>query len=241
MHVEALTLSICGGIQPGKLAPYVQGAIDGGDGADGLLQRIQLLVWPDSLGGLVRPNRYPDIEAKNRAIAAYAWLDELDPSDIGAESTQGDIPFLRFAPDAQRLMGQWRDKLEARLRSNELEATPAFEAHLSKYRSHMPSLALLFHLVALAFGGVPGGVTFGATKLAAVWCEYLEQHANKVYAAELYPGIQAAHLLAMEIQTKAIPDLSRERHLPASLDRINHTSSSFKRRRHPCGCWMGTD
>ena len=105
-------------------------------------------------------------------------------------------------------MDQWRDQLEARLRSNELEATPAFEAHLSKYRSLMPSLALLFHLVVLAAGGVPGGVTFEATKLAAVWCDYLEQHAKKVYAAELYPGIEAAHLLATKIQTKAIPDLS---------------------------------
>ena len=70
----------------------------------------------------------------------------------------------------------------------------------------MPSLALLFHLVALADGGTPGGVTFEATKLAAVWCDYLEQHAKKVYAAELYPGVEAAQRLAAKIQAKAISD-----------------------------------
>ena len=72
----------------------------------------------------------------------------------------------------------------------------------------MPCLALLFHLVALADGCTPGGVSFEAAQLAAVWCDYLEQHAKKVYAAELYPGIEAAHLLATKIQTKAISDRS---------------------------------
>ena len=46
-HVPALTLSLLGGIQPGPLATYVRGAVEGESGADGLLQRFQLMVWPD--------------------------------------------------------------------------------------------------------------------------------------------------------------------------------------------------
>lgn len=40
VHIPALTLSVLGGIQPGKLARYLDEALDGGGGADGLLQRF---------------------------------------------------------------------------------------------------------------------------------------------------------------------------------------------------------
>jgi Protein of unknown function (DUF3987)/Toprim-like len=47
--VEALCLSIVGTIQPGPLHGLVADAAGGGRGADGLLQRFQILVWPDDL------------------------------------------------------------------------------------------------------------------------------------------------------------------------------------------------
>ena len=46
LHVDALCLSIFGGIQPGKLARYVREALEGGFADDGLLQRFQILVYP---------------------------------------------------------------------------------------------------------------------------------------------------------------------------------------------------
>ena len=70
----------------------------------------------------------------------------------------------------------------------------------------MPSLALVFHLVEVVQSGNPGPVTLEAAKLAARWCEYLERHARKVYAAELYPEHTAAHLLAGKIRAGAICD-----------------------------------
>jgi hypothetical protein len=51
---------------------------------------------------------------------------------------------LTFAPDAQALFREWLSQLEARLRGDEL--APVMQAHLAKYRSLMPSLALLFSL-----------------------------------------------------------------------------------------------
>src|SRR3712207_1431233 len=47
LHLSALCLSILGGIQPGPLSTYVYQATQGDKGDDGLLQRFQLLVWPD--------------------------------------------------------------------------------------------------------------------------------------------------------------------------------------------------
>src|SRR3712207_7707258 len=55
IHVPALCLSIFGGIQPGPLMSYVQDAISESEKADGLLQRFQVLVWPDP-----RPYRRSD-------------------------------------------------------------------------------------------------------------------------------------------------------------------------------------
>jgi Protein of unknown function (DUF3987) len=58
--------------------------------------------------------------------------------------------------------------LELRLRQN--HEHPAIEAHLAKYRSLIPSLALLIHL---ADGGQnPVGVE--AIERACAWGEYLE-------------------------------------------------------------------
>ena len=208
VHVDALTISICGGIQPGKLMSYIDEAIDGNAGADGLLQRLQLIVWPDGWGEWAKPESWPDPDAKNRAFEIFRYLDRLDASAVGAESTDGDgaIPCLRFSPDAQEIHDSWRDELEHRLRSDALIDTPAFESHLSKYRSLMPSLALIFHLVDVASGTPGGPVTAWSTRLAAAWCDYLEAHAKKVYAAELFPGVEAAHNLSVKIKQGAIVD-----------------------------------
>jgi hypothetical protein len=212
-YIEALTLSICGGIQPGRLARYVREAIAGEEGADGLLQRFQLFVWPDSLGHWVESTQWPDLQAERRAFQTYAWLDALTPELIHAEHDHNGIPFLKFSSAAQALYDYWRNDLEARLRSKEGDRTPAFISHLSKYRSLLPSLALIFHLVDIANGAEPGPVSMEATKLAAEWVGFLEEHAKKVYAEELYPGAESARLLATKIQTNSVTDGVTEREI----------------------------
>ena len=46
--------------------------------------------------------------------------------------------------------------------------------------------------------------SLAAAQLAARWCDFLEQHARKIYAAELNPEITAAHLLDAKIKAGAI-------------------------------------
>ena len=218
VHIPAVTVSIVGGIQPGKLKKYIQEAVEESWGADGLLQRLQLAVWPDVVGGWDPPERWPDTEAKNRAYKVFEYLDILNPAILGAVYEEGQVPYLRFAPDAQELIDSWRTELENRLRSGELAATPAFESHLSKYRSLMPSQALLFHLVHIAAGvlccgtgaversGENSGVSLEAAQLAGAWCEFLEKHARKIYATELYRGVDGAHTLEAKIKEGAVSD-----------------------------------
>ncbi len=94
----------------------------------------------------------------------------------------------------------------SRLSNQNLETTNEYESHLAKYRSLMPSLALIFHLVDAVSGKTAGPVSLEAAMLAADWCGYLEAHARKIYAPELNPDVAAAHRLAAKIRSGDIED-----------------------------------
>ncbi len=199
VRIDAVTISALGGIQPGPLARYVAEASSAGVGNDGLLQRFQLLVWPDDAKEWRNVDRWPETEAKNRAFKVFECLAAIDAVALGADTTDGKIPSLRFCESAQELFDEWRNELEnKKLRSGEAEA---IEAHLSKYRSLAPSLALLFHLID---GGV-GPVTLRAAAKAFDWCDFLETHARRVYGAGMIQGLDAAHALAAKIQDGKLP------------------------------------
>ncbi len=202
IHVPAVTLSVLGGIQPGKLRSYINASLADDAGNDGLLQRVQLLVWPDDLGEWRNVDRWPDQLAKKRAFSVYSGLSVVDAELMGAAKDQcSDVPAFRFSPEAQELFDEWRSELELRLRSPEAAETPAFTAHLAKYRSLMPSLALIFSLIEmLDRNDATTCVSLESAKLAAGWCEFLEIHAKKVYAKELQTGVSAALALAGKIK-----------------------------------------
>jgi len=201
IHIPALTLSVSGGIQPGRLRAYIAEALGDSRGADGLLQRFQILMWPDNVPPWDNVDRSPDIEARNLAFAIFEAIDSISPQFLGLETPENDgIPALRFDPEAQEFFDRWRDRLETRLRSSELQGRSAFESHLAKYRSLMPSLALLFHLIEVVARKVENHsrVALEHARRAANWCGFLEAHAEKVYAVE--GPENAALLLADRIQ-----------------------------------------
>jgi len=204
-HIEALCLSIVGGIQPGKLETYVRESVKGGWGDDGLLQRLQLTVWP-VCPSWKKVDRWPNTAEMDRGYRVYGRLDQLLPLTLGVpQSKYSSIPAVHFDPDGQELFDAWRDELETRLRGGDL--APAFESHLAKYRSLMPSLALIFHLVNLVDGSTDSlEVSLAATRQAAAWCEFLEAHATKLYAGVLHADLQSAHALAQNIEERKVTD-----------------------------------
>lgn len=207
LHVPVICLAILGSIQPGPLREVVTEAAGSGRGADGLLQRIQILVWPDSLGDYRRSEHGPDVAAQNRAFRVYRRLADGTGVDLGAAVENcGSIPFLRFDRQAQDRWNPWREDLENRIRSGELASAPAFAAALGKYRSLVPSLALLDHLVTRVEGATATTVGVDSTERAIVLSAFLERHARKVYAVEIDRGATAAHRLAEKIGERAIRD-----------------------------------
>jgi hypothetical protein len=190
VYVEACCMSMLGGIQPGRLRSYLVDALKDGPSNDGLIQRFQLLIWPDTAPAWEYVDRPPDVAAEDRVRRVFEVLAKLDP-----EPPQE----YHFAPDAQELFIAWLSELEAKVRSGELH--PALVSHLSKYRSLMPSLALLFELAdAVARGEWSDTVSLDHTRQAAAWCKYLESHARRVYSCIVTPQIRAAIELADKIK-----------------------------------------
>lgn len=181
LHVPNLTLSMVGSTQPGKISEYVGQAVNGGMSDDGLLQRFQLMVWPDMQGTWRDADRPPHRPSRDKAFEAYRRLDYENPSRWGVQFDpfDADRPFLRFADDALEHFRAWRTELETRLRAGDLH--PAMESHLSKYRKLVPALALIDHLAA----GGHGPVQAGSVERSLRWAAYLEGHAQRVYGAAL--------------------------------------------------------
>jgi len=206
-YIPALTISILGGIQPGPLRRLVGDAVRGGSQADGLLQRVQVLVWPDELPDFVNVDRWPDSAGRQLACSIFEMLDNIDAAKVGAGMpTDGGVPALRFTSEAQELFDAWREELEVACR-RDADESPAYTSHRAKYRSLVPALALLFHLVeAVGERDAGGSVSLDAARNAAAWVDFLDGHARKVYADEIAPGVAPTNALARKIETGAVRD-----------------------------------
>ena len=127
------------------------------------------------------------IDARNNAQDVYQRLNQIDID------TETDVPFLRFSSEAQGAFNEWRTKLSIRIRNR--SELPIMEAHLSKYRSLIPALALIDHLVE----GTEGAVAYQSFIRATALGGYLESHARRIYAPVINPAPAAAQALADRI------------------------------------------
>jgi len=190
-------VSVMGTIQPGVLASMIADANNGGAGDDGLLQRFQLMVLPDNALGWKYTDRPTDQFLTDRVKDAFKV----------ASSLSG---VLKFAPDAQPVFIEWYSDLVHRSRA---ESNPAIEAHLFKYGSLMPAIALLIHLADFAsqpdyereqYVELPP-VPEDAARKAVAWCGWLEAHARRIYALGANAGVDAAKRLLERVIDGRLP------------------------------------
>lgn len=201
VRIEAVNLSVCGTTQPQRLAGYIRDSLRGHD--DGMVQRLQLLAWPDFTGPFREVDRHPNCEARGQAHECFRDLASLDAVEIGAtwdaDSGPRSVRFLRFADDAQDMFSQWRGGLEQRLASDDLP--PHLKAHFAKYRGLVPRLALVCHLANNAFGPV----SLQAIGQALRWAEYLESHARRAYASISVDNAEAARAIWRRLRKGDLP------------------------------------
>lgn len=198
-HIETVNLSLFGTAQPQRIANLVSVSSTKHD--DGMIQRLQLLAWPDFLRDWVPVDRLPDAGARETAFACCRRLSELTAADVGAEvDGSGGKPFLRLDVEALEAFITYRTALEAKVRSQSLPGPLA--AHLAKYRGMVPRLALILHLAAASNGPVSGQ----AMRAAIKWANYLEGHARRMYASVDMVTANTAELILRRIRNGELRD-----------------------------------
>lgn len=218
-------LSVFGGFQPDKIKHYVRMAQSGSSQNDGLLQRFQLLVWPDLSKDFILVDRVPDKAALDAMNAAMLGL--RDGGKDGPMSQHGSR-LLHFDADAQAFFNQWYVANEQLQRKDSLG--PSEQSHFAKYRSLVPALALLFHLLEGHEGAVCAECLGGALRFAI----YLKSHAQRVYSAvhgldgastralagALAQGKLTSGFTVRSVYTKAWRDLSEQNKAQQAVDQL---------------------
>jgi hypothetical protein len=204
IFIPNLCVSIFGGIQPDKLTDYLEEA-EHALANDGMLQRFQLLVYPDHCLWEWR-DRFPARDARDRAFAVFDVLADFDPVtwDAAPADDFAKFPHFRFDEPAQEVFIEWSGDLHrTRLTAEE---HPIIAQHLAKFDKLFPALALILHLAECAATGRRGPVTKEATLRAAAWCEYLEAHARRCYGLLADDGLRSAQALADKVGQGKLPD-----------------------------------
>jgi hypothetical protein len=204
IFIPNLCLSVFGGIQPDKLTGFLEQAA-GALANDGMLQRFQVLVYPDPVPWHWR-DQEPDKDARQRVMDVFEKLAEFTPTEWGAHPADENskISYFRFDEEAQELFIEWSCRLNREILPREDQ--PLVQQHLAKFEKLLPALALLFHLVDCAASGQRGPVRKDSVLRAAGWCEYLETHARRCYGLLADDGLRAAKALADKLQQGKLKD-----------------------------------
>lgn len=197
VHIQNCTLSIIGGVQPARIAPLVRGAMTGVSD-DGLIQRLQLTVWPDDIGSWTWTDRHPNARARERYDAAFRDLHDF-ARGLDAPAVFG------FCDRAQDMFRDWMTEIQTEARAGKLPSI--LESHLLKMPKTVASLALIFHLV----DGGREAIGAEATARALDWADYLRSHANRLYSAG---GVAAETGARLIIERRAqLPEGFTARHI----------------------------
>lgn len=177
--LEAVCVSIVGGVQPARVSRLVDGAVNGRSD-DGLLQRFQLSVWPDAQGKWKWKDRSPCAEARRKYEEVFQALHSLEHQDEA----------LPMCDEAYERFKQWHISIRQEVDGGDL--APAIGAHLLKTPEAVLSLALIFQLCLDPLSQVVRGV---AMDMALEWARYLRSHALRLYHSQSQPEVIAAKRL----------------------------------------------
>ena len=204
IFTKNLCVSVLGGIQPAKATKYLYQSMNGLEN-DGLIQRFQMLVFPDEPKDWHLVDKTPDKQAKDRVFRIIRQLVDMDFAKFGATKDDPDeFLYIHFSEEAQKVFNDWLTDLQ--LTKLMVDDHPMVNEHLTKYRSLMPSLALLFHFIGIADGATGDSVSFSSAEKAVAWCDYLEAHQRRFYGLVANINEQAAVKLSEKIQFGKLND-----------------------------------
>ncbi len=138
IFIPNATISIIGGIQPSRIIPIIQ-AIHHGTNNDGLLQRFQMLMWPDERQERLWVDRPPNQKAWESYQRIFRSL-----YDKPLGSPKHPIT-IRFSTEAQEMFREWWENFQKTIKGGHFSSS--LQAHLLKMNKTIPTLALIFELV----------------------------------------------------------------------------------------------
>lgn len=180
IHIKNLSIGVFGTIQPSVLAHYL--LPKDGKNNDGLCQRMQLSVFSDDIFRTYTDLPI-DVDARDSAYRILQKLSSANFETWGATKDTysiDEIPFFSFSEEAQKLFIEWYNQMKTKERS---EPNLNIQAHLGKYYSLLPALALTFFLIDKASEiTISNAIDVEYIYMAEQWCIVLESHAKKMYA-----------------------------------------------------------
>jgi hypothetical protein len=153
----------------------------------GLVQRLQLTVWPDDIGSWQWVDRLPNASAR----VTYDSVFPATACDRAWYRQQAACPW--FQRRGAGPVSAMDDEIQASARSGELP--PTLESHLLKMPKKWQA-SLLFGLIEGAEDAIPEGAMLQALSRA----DYLKSHVQRLYAA----GEEGARLIVERRQQ--LPD-----------------------------------
>ena len=205
-QIDRAFLCLVGGFQPAVLAQYVKQTLTGGEGDDGLIQRFQMLGYPDFCPSINEVDRVADAAAEDEMENAILRLHKLKASDVYAKTDpKSKRFFLHFSDQAQVIMDGIRHELQKVAMSSKHGA--ARSSHLTKMSATVAKLAMLIHFL----DGGSGPISVDAALKAFEWCKYLNAHSKRVYESAPVGSENAAKQLLNKIRSGDLPNRFTER------------------------------
>lgn len=200
-YITRLFIVISGGVQPSVLGALIRDIQRNGAGNDGLIQRFQLMVYPDENSAPEEVDRPADEFAENRALGAVERLRSITPPEVRVEAdlkSGGGV--LHFSDAAQVLFTGLRRKIDSK--AQDPACDPLLQSHYSKMAGETAKLAMLLHLLDQGHGNI----SKAATERAIRWSIYMKGHAMRIYSLANLADEEDATRLLERIKTGALSD-----------------------------------
>ena len=173
-------ISIIGNTTPDAMKKYLEKALNSFN--DGLLQRFQLLIYPDEI-----QNKYidqkPNEKAKKEIIKIVNFLNENDFLDIASgqiEKSGKNYPYFSFDNNTQEIFKNWYLENDQESDKYIKKGKSLIAQHLSKYSKLLPSICLIFHLSKMDRS--QKYINQKTIEKAINFCNYLKTHAIRIYS-----------------------------------------------------------
>lgn len=200
-HIVRLFIVISGGVQPSVLGALVRDARQNGASNDGLIQRFQLMVYPDDSAAPEEVDRATDERAEARALNAIERLRSIIPAELGVDKDlRSGRGVLNFSDAAQPVFSTLRRKIDSKLRDPACD--PLLASHYAKMPGAIAKLAMLLHLL----DGGRGDITLEAMEKAARWSLYMKGHAERIYSLSQLADEADATTILKKIKAGALLD-----------------------------------